>query len=89
MHNLLLLLDAKLKKEGIENEAELERKAKELQVAKQIARKAGRTIPSPVVALKRFTQCSVKLLRWLRSSILDRRDWDAATPRLRALYATL
>lgn len=88
-HNLFLLVEAKLKAEGIENEAELARKAKELAKAKEIAAKAGRKIPSPVLALQRFTQRSVKLLRWLRSSLLDRQAWHTATPRLRDLYATL
>ena len=64
-HNLFLLVEAKLKAEGIENEAELARKTKELAKAKEIAAKAGRKMPSPVLALQRFTQRSVKLLRWL------------------------
>lgn len=88
LHNLLQRVETRLKEEGIENVAELSRKAKELERTKRLAAKAGRKIPSPVVALQRLTQCSVKLLRWLRSSIVDRLAWDAATPRLRALYAT-
>ncbi len=65
------------------------RKQKTFAKAQEFAAALGRKIPSPVVALQRFTQHSVKLLRWLRSSFADRLDWDAATPRLRVLYATL
>jgi Transposase DDE domain len=89
LHNLLLLVEARLLSEGIENQAELARKAKELARAQEQAAAAGRKLPSPVVALQRFTQRSVKLLRWLRASLLDKLTWDAATPRLQALYATL
>ena len=89
VHNLLLIAEARLKVEGIENTAETARKRKTLAKAQELAAAAGRKIPSPVVALQRFTQHSVKSLRWLRSSLADRLDWDAATPRLRLLYATL
>ena len=63
MHNLLLLVEKRLKDDGIENEAELERKAKELAKASEIAAKAGRKMPSAVATLQRLTQRSVKLLR--------------------------
>ena len=89
LHNLLLIVEARLKAEGIENTAEIARKQKTFAKAQEFAAALGRKIPSPVVALQRFTQHSVKLLRWLRSSFADRLDWDAATPRLRVLYATL
>ena len=89
VHNLLLLVEKRLKDDGIENEAELERKAKDLAKASEIAAKAGRKMPSPVATLQRLTQRSVKLLRWLRSSLLDRLAWHTATPRLRVLYSTL
>lgn len=89
LHNLLQRVEMRLKEEGIENEAELNRKAQEFQKTQKLATQTGRKIPSPVVRLQRLTQRSVKLLRWLRSSITDRLPWDVATPRLRALYATL
>ena len=89
LHNLLLGVEARLLDEGIENHAELARKAKSLAAAQKHATAAGRKLPSPVVALQRFTQRSVKLLRWLRSSIQQRLAWHAATPHLAALYATL
>lgn len=89
LHNLLLLVEGRLAAEGIENHAELARKAKELEAAKAHAAQAGRKFPSPVLALQRLTQRSVKLLRWLRASLLDNLTWAAATPRLRELYATL
>ena len=89
LHNLLLLVEDRLLTEGIENQAELERNAKSLAQTQKHAAAAGRTLPSPVVALQRFTQRSVKLLRWLRSSLQQRLDWHTATPHLALLYATL
>jgi hypothetical protein len=86
---LVILADAKLNQERIEKEAELDRKEKQLQREILADAKARRKIPSPVLAIRRLTQRSVKLLRWLKSSILDRIARDAATPRLRASYATL
>ena len=82
-------MEAQLQVEGIKNQAEIERKAQELVKAVATATEAGRKIPSPVLALQRLTQRSVKFLRWLRSSLLDRLTWVAATPRLRRLYAEL
>ena len=84
-HNLLLLVERRLLEDGITNNAELERKAKELASALDFAAKAGRTIPTPVVALQRFTQRSVKLLRWLkvqspRSTLLARRYTSTHPP---------
>lgn len=89
LHNLLQIVEEKLRLEGIQNEAELARKGKVLAQAQAKAAAAGRKFPSCVTALQRLTQCSVKLLRWLRSGFKERLVWDAATPRLRALYAAL
>jgi hypothetical protein len=88
-HNLLQLLQERLRLEGIENHAEIDRKQKEFAKAQAFAAAAGRPIPTCVAALQRLTQCSVKLLRWLRSSLDHRLAWHAATPRLRLLYAQL
>ena len=89
LHNLLQIVEARLKTEGIENHAEIARKQKTFAEAQAVAFAAGRKIPSPVAALQRLTQRSVKLLRWLRSSFAHQLAWDTATPRLRLLYATL
>jgi hypothetical protein len=89
LHNLLLRVEEQLEAEGVNNHAEQARKAKELKEAKDHAAQAGRTFPSPVLALQRLTQRSVKLLRWLRASLQTGLAWEAATPRLKALYASL
>lgn len=89
LHNLVEILEETLRLEGIENVAEIKRKRKVFAQAEAIAVAAGRKFPSCVAALQRLTQCSVKLLRWLRSSLAGKLAWDAATPRLRELYATL
>ncbi len=89
LHNLLALLEDKLKKENIQNEAELRRKTKESAKDSERAAKANRIIPAAVQAWNRFSQQSSKLIRWLMSSLLDRLPWHLATIRLRALYAVL
>jgi hypothetical protein len=89
VHNLIQFLEEKLRREGIENRAEILRRQKVLALMQAAAVAANRSIPACVLALQRLTQCSVKLLRWLRSALRDRLDWKAATPRLRTLYATL
>lgn len=88
LHNLLQIVEETLRLEGIENVAEKARRHKTLAAAQAMAAAAGRKLPSCVAALQRLTQCSVKLLRWLRSSLRDQLAWDASTPRLRELYAT-
>ncbi|HRI16354.1 MAG TPA: transposase [Verrucomicrobiota bacterium] len=80
LHNLLLLVEGRLEHEGIVNHAEQGRKAQELERAQAHAAKAGRKFPSPILALRRLTQRSVKLLRWLRASLWDNLPWTAATP---------
>jgi len=89
LHNLLQIVEEKLRREGIKNQAELARKAKVMAKARAAAVAAERTFPTCVTALQRLTQTSVKLLRWLRSGFKDRLAWDTATPRLRTLYALL
>lgn len=88
-HNLLKLLEEKLRREGVENRAELKRKEKVLAATQELATAAGRRLPSCVVALQRLTQYSVKLLRWLRSGLAHEEAWPAALARLTQLYATL
>ena len=89
LHNVLLAIDQQLTDEGIENTAEQVRKAETTLKAQAQAAAAGREIPAHVAAFQRITQRSVKMLRWLRSSLQDRLPWDTATPRLRTLYASL
>ena len=86
---MLLAIDQQLTDEGIENTAEQVRKAETTLKAQAQAAAAGREIPAHVAAFQRITQRSVKMLRWLRSSLQDRLPWDTATPRLRTLYASL
>jgi Transposase DDE domain len=88
-HNLMLLLEAKLEKEGIRNEAENKRRAERLDEAREQARKNGGKLPSPLELVIRATSRSVKLIRWIRSYLLDNTPWADATPRLRLLYSKL
>jgi acetyl-CoA acetyltransferase len=50
---------------------------------------ARRLWPSTWNAFSKPVQYSVKLIRWLRSSITLKLPWHAALPRLRALYSKL
>jgi hypothetical protein len=75
---IIAFLEDKLRLEGIENQAEIQRKEKTFAQAQALATAAGRAIPSCVAALQRLTQSSVKLLRWLRSSLDHRLDWHTS-----------
>ena len=85
LHNLLLVVAARLQAEGIENTAEAVRKAGTTLKAQALAAAAGRVIPHHVAAFQRLTQRSAKGLRWLGSSLLDRLARETATPRIRGL----
>ena len=89
VHNLMLLLEAKLETEGIRNDAEDKRRAERLDEAREQARRNGGKLPSPLELVKRATSRSVKLIRWIRSCLLDHTLWADATPRLRLLYSKL
>jgi hypothetical protein len=56
---------------------------------KAATQKAGRLWPSTWETLQMLVLYSVKLIRWLRSSIQSGLAWTTALPRLRTLYATL
>jgi hypothetical protein len=87
--NNVQFLEEKLRWAGSKNRVEILRRQKVLALIQAAAVAANRSIPACVFALQRLTQCSVKLLRWLRSALRDRLDRKAATPRRRTLYATL
>ena len=89
-HNLTRRIEAELAaKEGIVNQTDCTRRAKRLAEQKTATLKAGRSWPSTWDTIAKPVQYSVKLIRWLRTSIQSRLAWTTTLPRLQALYATL
>ena len=89
-HNLIRRIEEQLAaKEGIVNQPDYIRRAKRLAEQKAATHKAGRSWPSTWDTIAKPVQYSVKLIRWLRTSIQSRLAWTTALPRLQALYATL
>ena len=89
-HNLLRRIEVILAtREQITNQPDERRRKERLNQQKQRTLDAGRLWPSTWDTLLKPVQFSVKLLRWLRSSISSKLPWHTALPRLRALYASL
>ena len=89
-HNLLRQMEEELaSKEGVINTQDCKRRTARLAQQKLVTKQAGRLWPSTWDTLQKPVQYSVKLIRWLRSSIQLRLTWPAALPHLRALYASL
>jgi len=89
-HTLLLLFEtAVVEAAGIRNVAEDARRERRLaQVEASLAEAEGR-LPEAMRTLLRCTQHSVKLIRWLRSTLRESTSCQAALARLRELYARL
>jgi hypothetical protein len=89
-HNLLLLYERRLEKvHGLSNDGEDRRRDKRLATMQTQARSFGRVLPTLLLNACNASQRSVKFIRWLRHAIRDKLTEEAATPRLRQLYATL
>jgi hypothetical protein len=80
IHNLMMLLEADLIAEGIENEHELLRKEKRL---KRLIQNGGNFVAT---FAQRFKVRSLKFIRWLRNHIYREAPWDKAKHRLREIY---
>lgn len=79
-HNLMLIIEALLAAEGIENESELERKESRLQ---ESIENGGNFVATFV---QRCTVRSLKFIRWLRNLVYRQVPWDVAATRLRQIY---
>ena len=89
-HNLIRGMEERLTtREGVINQPDFTRRAKRLAAQKAATHKAVRSWPSTWDTFLKPVLYSVKLIRWLRSSILSRLTWTTALPRLQALYVTL
>ena len=89
-HTLLLLFEKTVvEAAGIRNVAEDTRRERRLARVEARLAEAGKRLPEAIRALLRCTQHSVKLIRWLRSSLRKSTSCQAALARLRRLYAKL
>jgi len=87
-HNLMLIMEDELENEqGIVNEIESRRKKKRLDKEIVLAKQNGVELPKHLRFIKRFTQRSVKFVRWLRNNIFRRTSWQDALGSLRLSYA--
>ena len=86
-HNLIEATSLRLEQNhGISNDAEIDRKSK---VLAKVRKDSEAPLPKLYLTLQRFTQHSVKLIRWLRYHLWNDSCLDAALPQLAALYAKL
>ncbi len=82
-HNLMVLLEqALLTTENIDDTEERKRKAKR----RETAEKCGATFVATLI--QRFTVRALKFIRWLRNFVYRPTSWEAALARLRPVYAT-
>lgn len=89
-HNLLCFLERHLAKEqGIVNQPEDKRRDKRMKTDKEQAQNQGRALPATLELARRFTQHSVKLIRWVAVQLWISNSWQSACAALAALYAHL
>jgi hypothetical protein len=88
-HNLMLILEQCLKKKGVDNEIENERRSKRLEKTMAIAGVGKRILPNFLTAPKRPSQRSVKFIRWLRNHLFSDTSWIEAMGSLKEIYAVL
>jgi len=89
-HNLTLLLEQRLESEhGIRNEAEIQRKQKREEDLVQELEKQEESRPWLYSFLRRFSQTSYKLVRWLRSHWKINSSLTNALNQLTLLYSKL
>jgi hypothetical protein len=86
-HNLMLILKQCLKKEGVENKIENNRRKKRLDRALANAKTRKDKLPFFFTTPKRPTQLSVKFIRWLRNNLYTNTSWIESIGALKRIYA--
>ena len=86
-HNLMLIFEDRLKKEGIDNTIENKRRKKRLEIALTLAQVKKEALPIFLTTPKRPTQRSVKFIRWLRNNLFMNTSWRDAMVSLERIYA--
>ena len=89
-HNHMRLCERWLETDqDIVNEAETRRRDQRVATLASRLEKQGQSLPEPWMLARRFTQVSVKLIRWLRVYLLAPTSLPPALGALRRAYATL
>ena len=86
-HNLMMILEDCITKEGIRNEIENSRRSKRLNEALKNIKAKKEKLPDFLVQPKRATQRSVKFIRWLRNHLYINTSWQEALGPLQRIYA--
>jgi hypothetical protein len=86
-HNLMLMLEGCIEKEGIINDIENNRRSKRLKEVLVNSKAANKTLPDFLIQPKRATQRSVKFIRWLRNHLFMNTSWREALGPLQRIYA--
>ena len=88
-HNLMVALEGRLaSEEGVQNEPEARRRDRRMKEKIQVAKNAGREVPSMWEAPQPPTQRCVKFIRWLRCWFFAEAPWHAAVAALAASFAS-
>ena len=86
-HNLMLILEQCLKKEGVENEIEDSRRRKRLDEALAKSKTRLDQLPTFLTTPKRPTQLPLIFIRWLRNNLYANTSWLEAVGALKRIYA--
>jgi hypothetical protein len=86
-HNLMLILEGCIGKEGIGNEIENDRRRKRLDKVLANSNAGDKKLPDFLIQPKRATQRSVKFIRWLRNHLFMNTSWREALGPLQRIYA--
>lgn len=85
-HNLMLILDEQLKKEGVDNHVENNRRIKRLNQALSKSKAKKKNLPVFFTEPKRPALRSVKFIRWLRNNLFTNTSWSEALLSLKLVY---
>lgn len=86
-HNLMLIFEDRLKKQGVDNKIENKRRNKRLKKSLTLAQLKKEVLPIFLTTSKRPTQRSVKFIRWIRNNLFKNTSWRDAVGSLERIYA--
>ena len=86
-HNLMLILEGCIEKEGIVNHIENNRRSTRLKEVLTNTKTGKKKLPDFLTQPKRATQRSVKFIRWLRNHLFMDTSWREALGPLQRIYA--
>jgi len=85
-HNLMLMLEDLLKKEGVDNETENKRREQRLKNLLAKSKVGKEELPEFLSTPKRPSQRTVKFIRWLRNHLFSNTSWREALLSLKMVY---